>query len=87
MENDFSERITSNYSSLIKRVGDAGRYQWIVFTLIFLTCIYSSFFGASINFLFLNPGFDCSTLGVSEIECEHYVCENINLLDQHLYEK
>lgn len=56
-----------SYSSLMRRVGDTGCYQWIIFIMVFFIAVYNSFIGAALTFFFLNPGFDCSTLGVSEI--------------------
>ena len=36
--------------------------------------------------MFLNPGFDCTSLGVSKLECENYVCSHFHGDERTKYE-
>ena len=83
-ESSSNEQLT--YSSLIQKVGSKGCYQWIIYVLVFLYWVENNFILSSISFIFMNPGFDCTTLGVTKIDCEEYVCLHIDPTEQYLYE-
>ena len=59
----------NNYSFLLEKVGNKGRYQWILFLLIIMYEIFSSIILSSVSLLYLDVQFDCTTLNVPEIEC------------------
>ena len=58
----------------MEKVGTKGRYQWCVFALIFCLWVSIGFSLTNLSFLFLDPGFDCTALGITQIDCERYVC-------------
>ena len=60
--------------SLIRKVGDSGCYQWSIYILMFGYWVFNGLGIINIAFLFINPGFDCTTLGVPQLNCEHHIC-------------
>ena len=60
MESNQNEQGRDRYFDLIERVGDKGRYQWIVYTIILYAYFCVSVAGNNVAFLFMNPHFDCS---------------------------
>ena len=83
-ESSYSNELT--YISLIRKVRDSGCYQWTIYIFVLFFWISNGFAATSISFIFMNPGFDCTTLGVSKIDCEEYVCSPFNPSEQYLYE-
>ena len=77
------------YFSLIQKVGDQGCYQFLVYGLVAMIWFLFGISSISIVFMFLNPGFDCTSLGVSKLECENYVCSHFQgaQRSQYLAEK
>ena len=66
------------YFSLMEKVGNNGCYQWIIYSILALSWLLMGICSYSLAFLFLEPGFDCSSLGVSEINCQDFVCSHFN---------
>ena len=87
----LSFKMNSNltYFSLIQKVGDQGCYQFLVYGLVAMIWFLFGISSISIVFMFLNPGFDCTSLGVSKLECENYVCSHFQgaQRSQYLAEK
>ena len=57
----------NNYSLVLSKIGDDGRYQWIVYALVIM---YSAFIGVilnSVSLMYLDVQFDCTSFNVSEI--------------------
>ena len=75
-----------NYFSLMEKVGTKGKYQWSVFALMFFLWMSVGIAAISIPFLFLNPGFDCTSFGISQIQCEYYVCANFGKSERQQFE-
>ena len=75
-----------SYFSLMEKVGDKGRYQWMIFVLSCLIWILYGTSTFSLAFIFLNPGFDCTSLGVTKLECENYVCSHFTSAERSQYE-
>ena len=76
---------TNNYSLLLERVGNDGKYQWVFYALIAMYSIFSSIIISSVSLLYLDAQFDCTAFNVPQIECEHYICENLPAEQRHLY--
>ena len=71
------EQPRDNYSYLMGRVGNEGRYQWIIFAISMLLWIFYGIILSSISLLYLDVQFDCTAFDVAEVECEHYICSHI----------
>ena len=71
------EQPRDNYSYLMGRVGNEGRYQWIIFAISMLLWIFYGIILSSISLLYLDVQFDCTAFDVAEVVCEHYICSHI----------
>ena len=89
MISDSSEPVqaVNNYLVVNSKVGGNGPYQWIIYLIILGYWLFYATIANSISLLYLDTEFDCSALDVSEIECEHYICEHVAPSQRHLYLK
>ena len=68
-ESSLQDEETLTYEELVEKLGTKGCYQWTIYTLVFLFWTFNGMMSLSISFLFMNPGFDCTTLNVSPMDC------------------
>ena len=67
-----------NYSLLMRKVGDDGLYQWIIYSIIIFGWLINGLLSFSTPLLYLNTEFDCSGFGIASTECEHYICSHFS---------
>ena len=86
-QSSSDEEPTNNYSYLMAKVGHDGPYQWIIYSIAITYWMSYGIFVNSIPLLYLDVQFDCTSFSIPQIECEHYICQNIPAADRHLYLK
>ena len=57
----------NNYCYLMSRVGNDGRYQWIIFLISILFWVFYGIIVTSISLLYLDVQFDCTSFGIPQI--------------------